>query len=95
MLSYQTLYCRTSLLSTICYISVTDEFNKLSKRMSPDSEIPVAKKYRPGTIIKNAIAPQLERDVQEMCQGQPFSVLCDGGTEWSQRKELCYPSAHF
>ena len=38
-------------------------------------------------IIKNAIAPQLDKHVQEMYQNQHFLILCDEGTSAGRRKD--------
>ena len=64
--------------------SASDEFNKLVKRMFPDSKI--AAKYGAGRtkttmIIREGIAPKLDKDVEEMCKTEPFSLMCDGGSE--------------
>ena len=32
-------------------------------------------------IIREGIAPKLDKDVEEMCQTEPFSLMCDGGSE--------------
>ena len=52
--------------------------------MFPDSKI--AAKYGAGRtkttmIIREGIAPKLDKGVEEMCQSEPFSLMCDGGSE--------------
>ncbi|KAJ4927964.1 hypothetical protein JOQ06_015764 [Pogonophryne albipinna] len=58
----------------------TDEINKSLKDMLPDSEI--AKQY------SCAIAPALDKEVTELCQKQPFGLMCDEGTNRSTEKEF-------
>ena len=67
----------------------SDHFTKLCKVMFPDSEI--AKKFSSGrtkttAIVKHALAPVLNADVITSCQSSPFSVLCDGGNDQTDRK---------
>ena len=55
-----------------------------SERMFPDSKI--AARYGAGRtkttmIIREGIAPKLDKGVEEMCQTEPFSLMCDGGSE--------------
>ncbi|KAJ4946593.1 hypothetical protein JOQ06_024257 [Pogonophryne albipinna] len=69
----------------------TDEINKSLKDMFPDSEI--AKQYSCGRtkatqIVKGAIAPALDKEVTELCQKQPFGLMCDEGTNRSTEKEF-------
>ncbi|KAJ4927154.1 hypothetical protein JOQ06_014890 [Pogonophryne albipinna] len=69
----------------------TDEINKSLKDMFPDSEI--AKQYSCGRtkatqIVKGTIAPALDKEVTELCQKQPFGLMCDEGTNRSSEKEF-------
>ncbi|KAI4827694.1 hypothetical protein KUCAC02_031072 [Chaenocephalus aceratus] len=59
--------------------------------MFPDSEI--AKQYSCGRtkatqIVKGTIAPALDKEVTELCQKQPFGLMCDEGTNRSTEKEF-------
>ncbi|KAK1895985.1 Protein FAM200B [Dissostichus eleginoides] len=59
--------------------------------MFPNSEI--AKQYSVGRtkatqIVKGAIAPALDKEVTELCQKQPFGLMCDEGTSRSTEKEF-------
>ncbi|KAJ8333719.1 hypothetical protein SKAU_G00410380 [Synaphobranchus kaupii] len=71
--------------------SFNDDFNKSVKDMFPDSNI--AKQYSCGRtkatqIVKGAIAPALNKEVVQLCQNQPFGLLCDESTSRSTDKEF-------
>ena len=59
---------------------VADLFTQLHSKLFPDSKIAskfACKRTKCTQIIKRAIAPSLEDKVVQMCQIQPFSILCD------------------
>ncbi|XP_061838153.1 zinc finger protein 862-like isoform X1 [Nerophis lumbriciformis] len=71
--------------------SFADVFNKSVKDMFPDSEI--ARQYSNGRtkatqIVKGAIAPELDKEVIELCQNQPFGLMCDESTSRNTDKEF-------
>ncbi|XP_061913464.1 uncharacterized protein LOC133656395 [Entelurus aequoreus] len=71
--------------------SFADVYNKSVKNMYPDSEI--ACQYSNGRtkatqIVKGAIAPELDKEVMELCQNQPFGLMCDESTSRKMDKEF-------
>ncbi|XP_061784362.1 uncharacterized protein [Nerophis lumbriciformis] len=71
--------------------SFADVFNKSVKDMFPDSEI--ARQYsncrtRATQIMKGAIAPELDKEVIELCQNQPFGLMCDESTSRDTDKDF-------
>ena len=66
-----------------------DHFNKLCKVMFPDSKI--AQEFACGrtkttAIVKYALAPVFNNKVVQSCCSSPFTLLCDGGNDQSDRK---------
>ena len=66
-----------------------DHFNKLCKVMFPDSKIAdnfASARTKTTAIIKYALAPTLNDDVVKFCCAHPFTLLCDGGNDQTDRK---------
>lgn len=62
---------------------------KLVKAMFPDSKIAegfACGRTKATAIVKFALAPALNAQVIEACQSSPFTILCDGGNDQSDRK---------
>ncbi|XP_061885006.1 uncharacterized protein LOC133635755 [Entelurus aequoreus] len=71
--------------------SFADEYYKSVKDMFPDSAI-ACQSANGGTratqIVKDAIAPELDKEVIELCQNQPFGLICDESTSRNTDKEF-------
>ena len=70
---------------------VADHFTKLIREMFPDCQ--EAKKFLCGRmkttmIVKNAIAPELDKRVVDCCRRNRFSILTDESNDTSSSKNL-------
>lgn len=63
---------------------LADHFTRLTSVMFPDSQI--AKSFKSGhtkttCIVNGALQPHFATPVEKLCQENPFSVLCDEGSD--------------
>ena len=66
-----------------------DHFTKLCKVMFPDSKIAqgfACCRTKTTAIVKYALAPVLNNEVIQFCCTSPFTLLCDGGNDQTDRK---------
>ncbi|XP_061738203.1 uncharacterized protein LOC133539903 [Nerophis ophidion] len=71
--------------------SFADDFNKSVKDMFPDSEIACQyanDRTKATQIMKDAIAPELDKEAVDLCQNQPFALMCDESTSRNTDKEF-------
>ena len=66
-----------------------DHFTKLCKVMFPDSKIAQGFsccRTKTTAIVKYALAPTINNEVIQSCCTSPFTLLCDGGNDQTDRK---------
>ena len=83
------IYFSTFLVEHNIPFLAADHFNKLCKVMFPDSKIAnnfASARTKNAAIVKYALAPTLNDKVVESCRTRPFTLLCDGGNDQTDRK---------
>ena len=83
------IYLSTFLVEHNIPFLAADHFNKLCKVMFPDSKIAdnfASARTKTTAIVKYALAPTLNDEVVKCCRTRPFTLLCDGGNDQTDRK---------
>ena len=71
--------------------SLADHFTHLCKEMFTDSDIAkkfACKRTKTTHILNNALAPELDQTVTQLCQTEPYSVLLDESNDKGDDKRL-------
>ena len=69
--------------------AIADHFNCLCSVMFPDSKVASefsCARTKTTALVTHALAPEVNEPVLKACRIQPFTILCDGGNDNSEKK---------